>query len=283
MSKPNYRATVSFDSERKVFIARAPELEHCSGEGANRAEAVARLEEEIDAQLANMLSHGSTPPRAVDKEMFSGEVAAKVSKLLHRDLVYQARSEGVELDQLVGELLAAAMESRKQHRGARSGNSRPREEHAPNDNVGNRFDGGGGRPRGGFGGRNNNAHLLDDRANFIEYVRGLEQQGGAPRHGGHGGGPPRDGGRGRRGRGGGGGGDRGRGGNPNHGGPHRGMQGGGGPRPQHQGGGNGQGGNGNGQGGNGQGGNGGNHDSQHAAPPANAAPPSHDPDSSGNA
>jgi predicted RNase H-like HicB family nuclease len=285
MSKPNYRAILSFDSERKVFMARAPELEHCSGEGATRAEAVAKLEEEIDAQLANILSHGSTPPRAVDEETFSGEISAKVSKLLHRDLAYQARSEGIDLDHLVGELLAAAMESRKQHRGVRSGNSRPREDHQPHDNVGNRFDGGGGRQRG-FGGRGNNAHLLDDRANFIEYVRGLEQgqQQGGPRFGGgHGGG----GGRGRRGgRGGGGGGGGGRGPNPNHGGPRH-MQGGGGPRPQHQGGGN------YGHGGNGGNGNFGNGNQQHAdqgnqAPaeasaPAAAPPPSHDPDSSGNA
>jgi predicted RNase H-like HicB family nuclease len=290
MSKPNYRATLIFDTDRKVFLARAPELEHCSGEGATRAEALTKLEEEIDAQLANMLSHGSTPPRAVDEETFSGEISAKVSKLLHRDLVYQARSEGVELDQLVGELMAAAMESRKQHRGVRNGNSRPREDNVQNDNVGNRFDGGGGgRPQRGFAGRGNNAHLLDDRANFIEYVRGLEQQGGAPpRHSGHGG-PPRggDGGRGRRGgRGGGpGGGGGSRGGNPNHGGPNRGMHAGGGPRPQQQGGGNGN------FGGNGNqpnpgaarepGANGGNH--EHSGAPVSAAPPSHDPDSSGNA
>jgi predicted RNase H-like HicB family nuclease len=280
MSKPNYRAIVSFDSERKVFSARAPELEHCSGEGATRAEAIAKLEEEIDAQLANMLSHGSTPPRAVDEETFTGEITAKVSKLLHRDLAYQARSEGIDLDHLVGELLAAAMESRKQHRAVRSGNSRPREDHQPHDNVGNRFDGGGGRQRG-FGGRGNNAHLLDDRANFIEYVRGLEQQGGAPRHGGHGG--PPGGGRGRRGRSGGG-----RGGNPNHGGPNRGMHGGmqGGPRPQHHAGG------GNGNFGGGSNGNqshaggeqgGGGQPEQHAGAPSGAPPTSHDPDSSGNA
>ena len=239
MSKPNYRATVTFDPDRKVFSARAPELEHCSGEGATRAEAITKLEEEIDAQLANILSHGSTPPRAVDEETFSGEISAKVSKQLHRDLAYQARSEGIDLDHLVGELLAAAMESRKQHRGVRSGNSRPREDQQPNDNVGNRFDGGGGRPQRGFGGRGNNVHLLDDRANFIEYVRGLEQQGGAPaRHGGHSGGghgggaaAPADAGRSRPTR------SRrqrwrsaaaavGRGPNPNHGGPNRGMGGG---------------------------------------------------------
>ena len=293
MSKPNYRATVTFDSDRKVFMARAPELEHCSGEGATRAEAIAKLEEEIDAQLANMLSHGSTPPRAVDEETFNGEITAKVSKLLHRDLAYQARSEGIDLDHLVGELLAAAMESRKQNRGVRSGNSRPREDHQPHDNVGNRFDGGGGRPQRGFGGRGNNAHLLDDRANFIEYVRGLEQsgqQGGPSRFGGHGGQPGGGGGRGGRGRRGGGGGG-GRGPNPNHGGHDRGMHGGGrggmhggGPRPQQHGGGNGNfGGNGNQpHGAAPDHGNAGNHDS-HAGAPASTAPPPHDPDSSGNA
>jgi predicted HicB family RNase H-like nuclease len=285
MSKPNYRATLTFDPDRKLFLARAPELEHCSGEGATRAEAVAKLEEEIDAQLANMLSHGSTPPRSVDEETFSGEVSAKVSKQLHRDLAYQARTEGVELDHLVGELLAAAMESRKQTRGARSGNSRPREDHAQHDNVGNRFDGGGARPqRGGFGGRGNNAHLLDDRANFIEYVRGLEQQGGAPRHGGPGGGHggrPSDGGGRRRGGGGGGGGGRsgggggGRGPNPNF---QRGQQGGGGPRPQQHAGGNGNFGGGNGNASPGAGSSG----ELRSSAPVESAPASHDPESGGN-
>src|SRR5262245_7145633 len=72
MSKPNYRVILTYDPDRKVFLGRAPELEHCSGEGATRAEATARVEEEIDAQLANMLSHGTTPPRSVDEEVFSG-------------------------------------------------------------------------------------------------------------------------------------------------------------------------------------------------------------------
>lgn len=259
MSKPNYRASVTFDPERKVFLARAPELEHCSAEGATRAEAIARLEEEIDAQLANMLSHGSTPPRAVDEESFSGEISAKVSKVLHRELTFQARSEGIELDHLVGELLAAAMESRKQSRGMRSGN-RAQQDHIPNDNVGNRYEGG--RQRG-FGGRGGNVHLLDDRANFIEYVRGLEQGGAGGRHGGHG----QPGGGRRRGRGGRGG------GSPNHQ-QHRSMHGGG-PRPQHAGNGN----NGN-FAGNGNPGGGSNYggDLNGAAD----VPPPRDPDSNGN-
>lgn len=204
MSKPNYRVIVTFDGERKLFAARAPELEHCTAEGATRAEAIAKAEEEIDAQLANMLSHGSTPPRAVDEEIFSGEVGAKISKGLHRDLTYQARTEGIELDQLVGELLASALEGRRHtQRAQRSGNRQPTES-MPHDNIGNRHDGG--QRRGGFsgGGRGYSPQILDDRANFIEYVRGLENGGFQQRGGGGGGGAPggqrNDGGRRRRGR-----------------------------------------------------------------------------------
>ena len=197
MSKPNYRVQLTFDPDRKLFLARAPELEHCTAEGASRAEAIGKLEEEIDAQLANMLSHGSTPPKSVDEEDFTGEIHAKVSKVLHRDLAFQARSEGIELDQLVSEVLAAGMEGRKQTHRAHRGGNRVQAEHGPSDNIGNRsYDGSGGPPRrqGGFGGRGANNHLLDDRASFIEYVRGLEQApqghggGGHGARGGHGGG-----------------------------------------------------------------------------------------------
>jgi predicted RNase H-like HicB family nuclease len=173
MSKPNYRVNLSYDSDRKVFMARAPELEHCSGEGATRAEAIQRLEEEIDAQLANMLSHGTTPPRAVDEETWSGELTARVSKSLHRDLIWAARNEGIDIGQLVGELLAAAVESRRGSRGPRSGNQRQ---------PGQQHEGRGGNGRG--------TQFLDDRANFMEYVRSLDGGGGGQgggHHGGHGG------------------------------------------------------------------------------------------------
>jgi predicted RNase H-like HicB family nuclease len=229
MSKPNYRVIVTFDGERKLFVARAPELEHCTAEGSTRAEAISKVEEEVDAQLANMLSHGSTPPRAVDEEQFTGEVTAKISKTLHRDLTYQARTEGIDVDHLVGELLAAAMEGRRTQRGQRSGNRQPSEA-VPHDNIGNRHDGG--QRRGGFGGgRGYSPQILDDRANFIEYVRGLENGGFQQQRGRNDqrNDPRNDGGRRRRGRGGGGG-----GGGPNR--PNQPFQNrNGNGQPQHQG------------------------------------------------
>jgi predicted HicB family RNase H-like nuclease len=205
MSKPNYRVTLSFDGERKLFVARAPELEHCFAEGATRAEAIAKLEEEIDAQLANMLSHGSAPPRSVDEETFSGEITARISKSLHRELAYMARAEGLDLDQVVSEILAAGVEQRRS--GARGGARRAED---GNRAPGNHYDGGG-RGRG-FNGNPRTTQLLDDRATFIEYVRGLENGGGQGgfngrgNHGGYGGGQRNNnrhgGGRGGRGHGG---------------------------------------------------------------------------------
>ena len=182
MSKPNYRATVSFDVgaqsvHRPRARARALQRRRRDARRSDRPSSKKR-----STRSSPTCSRTARRRRARStKRRSRGELTAKVSKLLHRDLAYQARSEGIDLDHLVGELLAAAMESRKQNRGVRSGNSRPREDHQPHDNVGNRFDGGGPRRRRGFGGRGNNAHLLDDRANFIEYVRGLEQGNGSGR------------------------------------------------------------------------------------------------------
>jgi predicted RNase H-like HicB family nuclease len=183
MAEPKYRSSVQFDSEKQLFVARTPELEHCQAEGATRAEAMAKLEEEMEAQIRNMREQGGQPPRAVDEEDFSGELAVKVSRTLHRELAYQARGEGIELAQLTSELLAGALEARRAGRGERR---RP----GPNEADGERGPRNHDRLRQGFG----NAYhgIMDDRANFIEYVRGLEQGNQAP------GGPPGMGGGGRR-------------------------------------------------------------------------------------
>lgn len=180
MSSPTYRVLLSFDAERKVFTARAPELDHCSAEGASRAEAIAHLEEEIQAQVQNMLASGSNPPPvSVDEEQYSGELQVKVSRQLHRDLAWQARMEGIDINQLTAELLAGAIESRRGARPQRG--NRAAAEHQGSDNIGNMA---GDRPRGrGYGRQGYNQGILEDRANFIEYVRNLEH--GAHNAGGH--------------------------------------------------------------------------------------------------
>jgi predicted RNase H-like HicB family nuclease len=208
----NYRVLVQFDAEKSLFVARAPELEHCTAEGASRAEAIAKLEEEINAQVANVRERGGRLPAALDSdEGATGELSAKVSKTLHRELLWQARQEGVEPGQLIGELIAGGLDARRRSGGGR----RPGPQGPAEDRNGNQRDGsgGGGQRRGGPGGgggrgdRDGRYHnIMEDRASFVEYVRSLEQGGGGRGPGGGGGGGRRGGGGGGRGPGGGGGG-----------------------------------------------------------------------------
>jgi predicted HicB family RNase H-like nuclease len=155
-------------------VARAPELPGCLAEGATRAEAIARLEEEMSAQVHNIRQAGGDPPRPVDDGGFSGELAIKVTPTLHRDLVWQSRDEGVPLEQLLTEMLTRALDGRGR------GHGRPADGAPRGDRMGQ-----------GYGQRYHS--VMEDRANFIEYVRGLESGGRGMGGGGGGGG----GGRGR--------------------------------------------------------------------------------------
>jgi predicted RNase H-like HicB family nuclease len=179
-----YRVLVSFDPEKKQFLARAPELEHCVGEGATRAEAIAKVEEEIEATVANIKERGGRVPAAIDEdEGVSGELALKLSRSLHRELAWQARQEGVELAHLAGEILAAGLEARRQRGARRPGEQQGGREHGPD-----RGDRGGGRDRRGPGNDGRYHNIMDNGAAFREYVRDLERGGGRPPGGGGGGG-----------------------------------------------------------------------------------------------
>lgn len=195
MSRPNYRVVLSFDGERKVFIARIPELAHCSAEGATRGEAINRVEEELDAILHNLAERGSRPPSALDDtdHELTGELKVKVSAGLQRELTWQSHTEGVDLNQLAAELLASGLEQRRQTgRGPRR--------HSGNDNIGNSINhesprgrGDGDRNRGGHAARFHD--MLEDRAAFVDYVRKLESDGGRPPGRPHSDGRPRSDGR----------------------------------------------------------------------------------------
>ena len=105
-----------------------------------------------------------------------------MSPSLHRELVFLAKSDSVEIEQLLAEIISAGCAIRS------SIKSRPRSA-ANQDRDGrghrdNRRDG----HRQGRGGKGY-FNIMDDRASFMEYVRGLEGGGGrGGRRGGGGGG-----------------------------------------------------------------------------------------------
>lgn len=208
MPRPNYRVLLSYDAERKVYIARVPELAHCQAEGATRSEAITQLEGELDALMQNLAERGTRPPEAIDEQPVSGDLAVKISRSLQRELTFQAQLDGIEISQLVSELLAGGLESRQRGRRRRPGNEAAQsEERGPRPEAARRearsetdedaqpaslnergeregrFEGRG--RRGGnynHGGASRFQGYLEDRASFIEYVRQVEQEGNRPRN-----------------------------------------------------------------------------------------------------
>jgi predicted RNase H-like HicB family nuclease len=178
MSEQKYRVVIGFDPEKECYVARAPELEECSAEGENAEAALAALHQEIDAQVTNIREAGGQVPAPLVEEDFSGEVTLKISKTMHRELAWLARLEELPEEQIASELFQAALIYRLSQRPGRGRQDGPRESkgntQGDRERSGNR-----GRRDGGRGqGQGRYHQIMDDRANFIEYVRGLEQGGG---------------------------------------------------------------------------------------------------------
>jgi predicted RNase H-like HicB family nuclease len=192
-SPHNYRIVTSYDRERNLHVARVPELQSCQGEGPTRAEAIARAEQEIETQIDAIVQRGEAIPTAVDDQP-AEQLAAplQISQTLARELAWQARADGVSSDQLAGELISLGLELRRGLRtAAREAQSpaplapRGREQNQGGqgrDQQGNQAPRGGPGPRGERGRGISGARyhgIMEDRANFIEYVRSLENdQGG---------------------------------------------------------------------------------------------------------
>jgi hypothetical protein len=117
--------------------------------------------------------------------VYDGALSLTVSPWLHRELSFLARTAGLEISQIAAELLAAGLTARHQPR-ARG----PQHEPAERQGQG---EGGERRERRDRPQRKNYFDIMNDKAHFLEYVRGLENRGG----GGGGGGGRRGGGRGR--------------------------------------------------------------------------------------
>ncbi len=175
MSEQKYRVVIGFDPEKECYVARAPELESCSAEAETAEGALTALNTEIEAQIVNIKEAGGRVPTPLVDEDHSGEVTLKISKTMHRELAWLARLEELPEEQIASELFQAALSYRLSQNPRRS---------RPNQGGQGRGQGRGqsqggqrGRGRGGQG-RGRYHEIMDDRANFIEYVRGLEQGGG---------------------------------------------------------------------------------------------------------
>lgn len=102
-----YPAQVFWSDEDEGFIAVAPDLPGCNAFGETQAEALSELEDAIAAWKQAALRAGNSipAPSNLADQSFSGKVALRMPKSLHRDLVNAARAQGVSLNQYIIYLL----------------------------------------------------------------------------------------------------------------------------------------------------------------------------------
>ena len=180
MAESTYRIVMTYDKTRAVYSARIPELDPCFAEGKTRQEALLALETELSDRLYNMKEKGMDPPIPLDEQEFPESISLPLSVTLRKELVWQAMNEGISVESLISELILSAIGKRGQDSSRlkyqsgqpQSSPKRPDGEHRrhrPYPNQGDHRN----RPHQG---RSPGAYneLLNDRANFIQYVRDSE-------------------------------------------------------------------------------------------------------------
>lgn len=209
-----YRVILSYDSEHERFTARLPELE-VEGKGDSRADALTALEAAIEARVERAAVDGETLPTPLDEPPPALELSLTLAPAVARELQFQAGRAGLSVEALASQLVArgvgpgpaprrSASPSDVSDRPDRSGQSgrsgRPdgpgrsdaSGEAAGAPGPGNRADDRGSQaPRRHQKNRRRRQEGyrpdMDDQANFLAYVRGMEKGGGGGR-GGRGGG-----------------------------------------------------------------------------------------------
>lgn len=173
-----YRILVTFDAAAERFESRVPEL-GVSAKGETRSEAIANVEAEIEARLAEAANTSEAlPPPADATEPEPGELTIMLAGPLMKDLAYHASRNEMEPHEFARQLLFRAI-------GALGGEPpvrRPRRDKPVEEDEQPRSDRDGGRGRGrgrGRGGNRSEGYRgdMDDQASFLAYVRDMEKGG----------------------------------------------------------------------------------------------------------
>lgn len=191
-----FRVQIKFDGESESFRAVVAEL-GLSATGASRSAALEAMEAAIEDHIAAVAAEGGHLPEPSDlvTKGTSPKLELQLASPLYRDLAYQASLDGITPEELAKALLAYAIGALE----GRDGGARRGRAEAPNrgatrredqrdergnqrDDRGNQRDDRGGARRDDRGGprrgREQYRPELDDKANFLEYLRNLEKGGG---------------------------------------------------------------------------------------------------------
>lgn len=175
-----FRLTLFYDKARGEYGVRCDELGDLEIYGSTREEALREGEAMLESRIAGYAVRGEPLPKPFDLdgvENYDGQIRCQVSRGLHLLLVQVARRERVSLQQLVAEMLAAGVAQSRP-------DEPPRPRRGQENRGGERTERPGGRIRGRRGMSSERYNqVMEDKASFLEYVRGLDDDGGPGRGG----------------------------------------------------------------------------------------------------
>ncbi|MEX2159333.1 MAG: type II toxin-antitoxin system HicB family antitoxin [Dehalococcoidia bacterium] len=101
-----YTRMLILDPDEGGFIAEVLELPGCITQGDTADEAMANLDDAMSGYIASLLDRGYSVPEPVGLKEYSGRFPLRISSDLHRSSALRAMSEGVSLNQWIGQALA---------------------------------------------------------------------------------------------------------------------------------------------------------------------------------
>jgi predicted RNase H-like HicB family nuclease len=104
-----YPARVFWSDEDEGFVAVAPDLPGCSAFGQTQQEAIAELQDAIQAWIEAAQSAGNPiPVPSRPESQYSGKVLVRMPRALHSQLAEAAKTDDVSLNQYIVYLLTWA-------------------------------------------------------------------------------------------------------------------------------------------------------------------------------
>ncbi len=159
----SYRIILKFRAKDESFSAEVPELD-VSVNAKTRGEALTLAEEAIDSQVEQRAVEGEELPAPIDNEATPESISVKLAAPIYHELLFTARKTDSDPGHVAAQMIALALGNQ----------SRPRPKEPDEPSRRPKADSGAHRKRRG---RKRERHHgnLDDKAEFLEYVRGLEK------------------------------------------------------------------------------------------------------------
>jgi len=196
-----YLTQIYFDRAARQFVGTVHEFPEVRVNGTQRAQVLSDTERKLEQHLLALRGKGTNTPQPVSTRKYPDKLELPISQGLFRKLDLLSRQEKIPLEGLVAEILASAVEKRyespgpaqKQHSHGHQENRdrhHDRNQHQDrrphNNNNPNQGSPGNSRRPNNNNNNNNNRRggqgrsyhdTMDNRENFLEYVRSLEKGG----------------------------------------------------------------------------------------------------------